>query len=264
MTKKKIGLVLSGGATHGFAQIGAIKILEEKGIVPDLIVGCSVGSLIGAALASGKSIKDIEEGVKKKNIMTFLQPNLGTSGLIKSEKIVDFVLNLIHVKNFEDLKTKLIVNASELKSGKEIIFEKGDLKLALSASISIPGLFVPIKHEHKILVDGGFNEICPIHLAKDVDIIILIDVSDVDFEGTENSHSLKILAQSIVNLQQHIVELTLKNPPKDVDIIVIRPDVSKYSLMEIKKSTHKEMIKLGEEEATKVLNSERSKKLLGL
>ena len=126
MNSKKIGLVLSGGSTHGFAQIGALKILEEQGINPDLIVGCSVGSLIGAAIASGKSMEEIEKAVLKENIITFLQPHIGTSGLIKGDKIVNFLLKNIKMKTFEDLKTKLIVNSTDLRSGKEIVFEKGD------------------------------------------------------------------------------------------------------------------------------------------
>ncbi|MGV8169342.1 MAG: patatin-like phospholipase family protein [Candidatus Nanoarchaeia archaeon] len=264
MTPKKIGLVLSGGATHGFAQIGALKILEEKGIKPDLIVGCSVGSLLGAALASGKSMKEIEKAVLDVNMVTLLKPNLYGAGFIKGEKIVEFLLKTINVKTFEDLKIDLIVNATNLKTGEEIVFKKGNLLPALSASIAVPGIFAPIKHEENLLVDGGFHNIVPLHLAKEMDILIIIDVSKVDEEINSKSNIITILKQSIVNLQQHIIDLKLRAAPKKQKIIIIKPAVTKYGLMEYKKSRYNEMIKIGEKEAEKVLGEKNTKKILGI
>lgn len=260
--KKRIGLVLSGGAMHGFAQLGALKVLNEYNIEPDLIVGSSVGALIGAAIASGKSAKEIEEAVLKENIVKLIQQTLGP-GLIKGEKIVKFVLKIIAVNKFEDLKTKLVINATNISEGKEVVFDKGHLLTPLNASIAIPGVFVPAQHEGTLLVDGGVYDLCPIHLAEKMDVIILIDVSKLDYKITPKSGVVDIMKQSLVNIQQRVIELNLDAHRRTNEIIYINPDVSEYSLFEYRKSKQREMVKIGEETARKVLSDLRAKKILG-
>jgi len=262
--KKKIGLVLSGGATHGFAQIGALKVLEEYNIKPDVIVGCSVGSLVGAAMASGKTMDEIEKAVLKENFITFFSPSLGKQGLMNSERIVKFLLKTIKVDKFEDLNTKLIVNATNLTKGGEKVFEDGDLLPALRASISIPGIFAPVVYENDILIDGGFYDITPIHLAKDMDTIIIIDVSKVHDNITTKSSILSIIKQSAVNLQQRVININIKRYSETHNIILIRPSVSKFGLFEYKSSSHREMLRIGEEEARKVLESDDARNALNL
>lgn len=259
--KKRIGLVLSGGAMHGFAQLGALKVLNEYNIEPDLIVGSSVGALIGAAIASGRSAKEIEEAALKENLVKLIQPTFGP-GLIKGEKIVKFILSIIKAEKFEDLKIKLIVNATNISKGKEVIFEKGHLLTPLNASIAIPGVFVPVQHEGNLLVDGGVYDVCPIHLAEKMDIIILIDVSNLDYKITPKSGVVDIMKQSLVGLQQRVIELNLDAHRRTNEIIYISPNVSEYSLFEYRKSKQREMVKIGEETAKKVLSDIRAKKIL--
>jgi len=261
--KKKIGLVLSGGGMHGFAQIGAIKILEQYGIKPDLIVGSSIGAIIGAASASGKSMIEIEEAVFKTNLFKLIQPTLG-QGLIKGERIVKFVLKTINAEKFEDLKTKLVINATNLSKGEEVSFEKGNLITPLNASIAIPGVFAPVEHNGNLLVDGGFYDVAPLHLANKMDVIILIEVSKLDYKIHPKSGVIDIMKQSIINLQQRILELNLEAHRTTHEVLVITPNVSKYSLFEYRKEKQREMIKIGEEEAKKVLSDIRAKKILGL
>jgi NTE family protein len=261
--KKKIGLILSGGGMHGFAELGALKVLEELNIKPDLIVGCSVGSLVGAAMAAGSSAKEIEDAVLKTNLFKLIQPTMG-QGLVRGERIVHFILHLIKAEKFEDLKTKLIINATNISKGEEVIFEKGHLLTPLNASISIPGFFAPVLHDGDLLVDGGFYDSAPIHHAKKMDIIIIIDVSNLNFGIHPKSGIIDIFQQSIVNLQQRIVQLNLDTYSRTHEIIIISPDVSKFSLFEYKKERQKEMIKIGEAEARKVLSDMRAKRILGI
>jgi NTE family protein len=110
-SKNKIAIVLSGGSMHGFAEIGALKVIQKLGIKPDLIVGCSVGALIGAFLSAEKSMDELEKSLLKENIISFIQPTLGKGGLIRPEKIVRFVIKNSGASSFEQLKTKLIVNS---------------------------------------------------------------------------------------------------------------------------------------------------------
>jgi NTE family protein len=262
-TKKKIGLVLSGGGMHGFAQIGAIKVLEKYNIKPDLIVGSSVGALVGAVLAAGLKMDDVEDALLNENLLKLIKPTFGP-GLIKGEAISRFALRTIKVSKFDELKTRLIINATNLSKSKEVVFEKGPLLPALTASISIPGIFTPVNHNDDLLVDGGFYDVIPLHLAEDMDIIIIIDVSNLDYKITPKSGVLDIMKQSVVNLQRRIIELNLRAHVKTHEILMICPNVSEYSMFEYKRSRQKEMIKLGEDEARKVLGDIRARKILGL
>jgi NTE family protein len=262
-TNKKIGLVLSGGAMHGFAQLGALRVLNEYNIKPDLIVGSSIGALIGAVIASGKTMTEVEDAVLKENLVTLIQPAMG-QGLVKGEKIVKFILRTINVEKFEDLKTKLIINATNITKGEEIIFEKGNMLTALNASIAIPGMFVPVQHNGDLLVDGGFYDVLPIHLANKMDIIIVIDVSKLNYKINPKSGVMDIMKQSVANLQQRVIELNLEAHRKTHEIIRIIPNVSEYGLFEYKRSRQKEMIKIGEEEARKVLSDLRARRILDI
>jgi NTE family protein len=259
--KKKIALVLSGGGMHGFAQIGALKVLEKHGIKPDLIVGSSVGALLGAALAAGKSTSEIEKAVMAENLVKLIQPTIG-QGLVKGEKIAKFILRVINAHNFEDLQTHLIINATNISKAEEIIFEKGSMLTALTASISIPGMFAPVHHNGDLLVDGGFYDVLPVHLARKMDLIIAIDVSKLDYRINPNSGVLDIMKQSVANLQQRVTSLNLEAHKKSNHIILITPDVSRFSLFEYRTDKQKEMMQIGEETAIKILEDPKIKKLL--
>lgn len=166
---ESIGVVLSGGASYGLAHIGVLKELEKNNIPINVITGTSMGALVGGLYACGVTIKEMEEILKnfsKKNIIDFNFFALRDSGLLHGNKVVKFLKKLIGDKKIEDLKIKFCAIASDLNSGKKIVINSGSVVDAIRASISIPGIFKPIRKDGMCLTDGGACDNLPIEDAR--------------------------------------------------------------------------------------------------
>ncbi len=180
MDRKKVGLALSGGGARGLAHIGVLKVLEENNIPIDVISGTSMGAFIGAFYASRKNIKVVEEEILSigwKNIFDYTIP---TKGLIRGDKIESILTQKLGRLKFNDLKIPLLVTSYDIRNDQEVVFTKGDLIKSIRASISIPGIFVPVSNKHQILVDGGLVDPVPTEILKDrADIIIAVNVNKI-------------------------------------------------------------------------------------
>jgi NTE family protein len=201
--KNKISLVLAGGGAKGIAHAGVLKFFEEKGYKPDMIVGTSMGAIIGGIWATGKSIDDLKEFYKEQftlikylnlrivsmfdfSLSKFLMGpeaffRMGNSlGIDKPGRLLELFGELTDDKNIEDLDVEFYCNTVDLKSSKEYIFEKGNLAEAIRASMSVPGVFIPVEKDGMMLVDGGVMDNMPVKIAKDhdADTIIAVDVMD--------------------------------------------------------------------------------------
>lgn len=182
--KKTIGLALGSGGARGLAHIGVLKVLEENNIRVDYISGTSMGALIGALYASGMSATEIEKEIMKmsKSWKTLFDYNLiPKKGLTKGNKIEEWLDSILRVKTFEELKIPLFVSTLDINSDQEVIFDGGDLMRAVRASISIPGIFTPVSHGERILVDGGLVDPIPSEILSKTgaDIIIAVNVNNV-------------------------------------------------------------------------------------
>jgi NTE family protein len=245
--EKKVGLVLSGGSARGLAHIGVIKVLKENDIKIDFIAGSSMGAFIGAAYSAGMSIEDIE-----KKALKFNQKELSNlsdwsfrAGLIKGEKIEKFIKEFIEVKDFSELKIPLIVNATDLSTGKEVVFDKGNLTQALRASLNFPGFFAPKKIENNYLVDGGLVNPVPISLLQDrgIDVTIVSNTLGRITKTKENPGLIDVVKQSIDIMQSELGYSKLKTCELR-KIIVIEPEVGDFDLFDFNHNA--EIIKLGE------------------
>jgi NTE family protein len=151
----RIGLALGGGFARGIAHIGVLRALEKNHIPIHAIAGVSSGSLVAAAYASGADAAFIEKvalSMKLKDIARFTVSRLGFAG---SDRMIAFLGRLLKVKRFEDMKIPLAVVATDLTSGKAVIFrDRGDVHLPIRASCAYPGLFLPIQDKGRCLVDG--------------------------------------------------------------------------------------------------------------
>ncbi len=171
--KPKIALVLGGGAARGFAHVGVVKALEEIGFVPDLVVGCSMGALVGAFYADGvKShimlgITKMVSGTKKK-ASDFIPAKPSASALFDVSKIEEFLVDFFGERKIEDLSVPFACVAVDIMEGEELVFDSGLLAPAVRASISIPGVFPPLKRGKMILVDGGLLDPVPVRVARDL------------------------------------------------------------------------------------------------
>lgn len=245
---KRIGLLLSSGGSRGLAHIGVLKVLDQNKIKVSIIAGTSMGAIIGALYASGCSAEEIQKKVitlKLIKLIGLIDPSFGKGGLIKGEKVVQYLESLIPVKRFEDLKMPLVINATDLTKQEEVIFNKGNLLEAIRASISIPGIFIPEFKGEQILVDGGVINPIAMNLFDDseADVLIVVDlVSRLKFSDNKKLNALQVLQSAFLTLEQEIVKLSLKQCKKEV--VIIRPDIDRYDMFNI--AAPLEIVKKGE------------------
>jgi NTE family protein len=240
---KKVALVLGGGGARGFAHVGVIRELESAGIPIDMIVGVSVGSLIGVMYADTMDSFKLEWkafDIEKDQIFDFRMLNIA-SGLAKGEAIMEYIDKNIRAKNIEDLQIPVAIVAADLNTGEPVVFKSGSIRDAVRASVSVPGVFAPVPYKDKLLVDGGvLGNLAP-QVAKQMgaDIIIGVNISKPrqKMESPEPNaftvimESIEIMGDQIVNLQQ-----------KDFDFL-IRPDVGDVGITDFTRK--KELIEAG-------------------
>lgn len=171
--KKKAALVLSSGAARGLAHIGVIKALKEENARIDLIVGTSMGALIGACYAKNKDISEFEELVLKidwKRLLQLADFSLAfvSGGFIHGQKVTKLLRTIIGDITFADLEIPLAVIATDANTGEEIIIRDGSVAEAVRASISMPVIFVPVRLKNRFLIDGGIVNPLPIDVAKEM------------------------------------------------------------------------------------------------
>ncbi len=180
--RKTVGLVLGCGASRGWAHIGAIEALIDENIPIDLIVGCSIGSYVGAIYASG-SIKSLREYVLKmdgKKVFSYFDIVLPRSGLLDGTKKLRELFSIhTHVQKFSELKIPVMMVATDLETGQKVVLKSGNILDALRASMSMPGLFAPARVKNRWLVDGGLVDPVPVSVARAMgaDIVIAVDLS---------------------------------------------------------------------------------------
>ncbi|HPN88403.1 MAG TPA: patatin-like phospholipase family protein [Candidatus Omnitrophota bacterium] len=176
-----VGLVLGGGAALGVAHIGVLQVLEEENIPVDIVVGSSMGALIGAFWCAGFKAQEIEkvarEFEKKMNMIKLLDPVFPISGFIGGRAIQQWLKKYLSQKTFYSLKIPLKVVAYDLVHRKDMIIENGSLVEAVRRSISIPGVIEPIKEKDKVIIDGGVLNPLPTNVLVDKGIQRIIAVN---------------------------------------------------------------------------------------
>jgi NTE family protein len=174
-----IALVLGGGGCRGYGHIGVIRVLEANGLKPDLVVGSSVGSLVGALYASGMRAEELErhgERVNPNLLRDWIFPKLGLFG---GEGIARFVRERVKAPDIESLPLRFAAVATDLRSGEAVILERGDLGRAVQASSSAPGLLEPVTLAGRLLVDGNLAAPVPVAAARRLGArkVIAVDVT---------------------------------------------------------------------------------------
>ena len=178
---QSVGLALGGGSARGWAHIGVIRALTEAGIDIDYIAGTSIGSVVGSVFAAG-NIKDLEEVAVRldwKQIAYLFDVVLPKSGLIDGKKVAGFVRNHLRKTNIEELPIPFCAVSTDLNTGDEVVIREGDIIEAVRASISIPGIFTPVRSNGRVLVDGGLVNPVPVSVAREMgaDFVIAVDLS---------------------------------------------------------------------------------------
>src|SRR5215469_8948615 len=154
-TTPRIGLALGGGFARGIAHVGVLRAFEKNGIPIHAVAGVSAGSMVAAAMAGGADSKHIEEIALSMKLRDVARWTISRLGLAGSDRMVPFLGRLLKQTRFEDMKIPLAIVATDLNSGQPVVFkQKGDAVLAIRASCSYPGLFLPMRYGKRSLVDG--------------------------------------------------------------------------------------------------------------
>ena len=254
--KTKLGLALGGGGCRGIGHIGALKAFEELGIKFEYIAGTSAGSIVASLYAMGKSADemiDIVKGIKKRDItrgsIPFLKP-------AKSERLEE-LLNKIYgdVMVFSEMKVPLSVVCTDLKTGKEVDFDYGNVAKVVSGSCAVPGVFTPVVYEGMHLVDGGLRNNVPVDVVKNMgaNVVFAIDVNHLRGTGTDSVSTISVLSSTIGIMMQSKVDKTL-----EMADLIFEPSLETFSPLKLEGID--EMIQIGYD--TVMANKEKIKKML--
>ncbi|MCE6990806.1 patatin-like phospholipase family protein [Dyadobacter sp. CY323] len=228
----KTGLVLSGGGARGIAHIGVIKALQGHGIVFDKISATSSGAFVGAMIAYGYTPDEILEKLIETKFFPYLRPGFGSTGLLHIRRIETIICQYIPENAFESLKIPLVINATDVVSGEEVLFETGELALPLLASCCIPGLFSPIKFAGHELVDGGVLNNLPVEsIQNEVDYLIGSHCNpfnlDKPLKGTTEIIYRSLILAMHSKTRERLLRCNLQIEP---------PELSKFSLFDFRKA----------------------------
>ena len=195
---RDVALVLSSGGARGLAHIGAIEELEAQGYRIKSIVGCSMGAIIGGMYAAGKlaEYKEWMQTIDKKKILSLLDISFSLDHLVKGEKIIEAMKEIVPDVKIEDLPIPFKAVATDWEKGQEVVFSKGSLYEAIRASISMPLFFDPVKRGGTTFVDGGILNPLPLNISKDMpgDIVVAVNVSGT---GEDNDNVNKNKSKTI-------------------------------------------------------------------
>ncbi len=246
MSRKKIGIALSGGAARGFAHIGVLKVLVENNIPIDYIAGTSAGSIVGAGIACGLSIEESIAIGKKMSWFRMTGFSYSAKGILSNASMGDFLTKNFPYKKIEDLPIPFAAVACDLETGEEVVFrDKGDLATAIRASCAIPGVFAPVESDGRLLIDGGVVSLVPTKAVQNLgaDIVIAVDVnaSGATYWGKPSTF-LGVFVQSAMML----LRTAGKSQHYRADSVII-PDIAHLRPDEIGKMS--EFIEAGEKAA---------------
>ena len=229
--KHKLGLALSGGGARGFAHIGVLKLLEECGLRPDIIVGTSAGALMGVLYADGYKPDEIISLFNARELSEFASLQIPKTGLFDSSKFHKFVKKIIRTKDLSELQIPVIVMTTNLDSGEARAFTRGSIPEIITASCSVPILFSPVIIDGTHYVDGGLFNNFPVSIIRnECDVVIGSNVSPVVPEKYN---------KTIVGIAERSYNYLFKaNTDKDraiCDILIETDEFSDYKMFDIEK-----------------------------
>jgi NTE family protein len=238
-----VALVLGGGGCRGYGHLGVLRALEAAGLRPDIVVGSSVGALVGGLYAAGLKVSQLERFGEKfsPNILrSWIIPKLGLFG---GDGIARFVRKHAGQRNIQDLKTKFAAVATDLLTGEAVLIDRGELGIAVQASASAPGLLEPVRKDGRALVEGNLSLPVPVTAARQLGARAVIAV-DVTFppEQADLEDPYDALYQGFSILTR---KLALEERAKAE--VLVAPDIPKHTKMS--KTAMKEFIDAGEHAA---------------
>lgn len=239
--RPRIGLALGGGFARGLAHVGVMKVLEEEGIPVDYVAGTSVGAVIGAMYCSGVSVREMIELAALVRFRDFARWTVSRFGFCSNDRMAPFLAKLIKCKNFEDLKTPLIVTATDFVTGEPVLFTKGPLVDAIRASCAYPGMFLPVNVNGRLLIDGLLAYPVPSEPLKQIgaDRVISVYLSAHWVNNKGPRHIFDVIGQCF-----SIAQAKMCGAWQAASDTVLQPDVSGFGYDQFERAA--ELITVGE------------------
>jgi NTE family protein len=243
-----VGVALGGGMARGCAHVGVLRELERHQIPIDLVAGTSVGSLIGGAYAAGLTPDQVEQLALTISWNDLGRVTVSKMGFYNSERTEHYVRKHFPVTEFEKMRIPFGAVATELQTGKMVIFTEGSLPLAIRASCAMPIFYTPVMVNGRMMVDGGLVGHIPASVARmmGADIVIAVDVNSQHLPIPRPTHLFTVMAQSLSIIGRHAVQYIYE----DADVI-IRPRIEHVRPDDLSKAA--EMIAAGEEAASRLI-----------
>lgn len=251
-----IGLALGGGFARGFAHLGVLQVLEQHQIPISHIAGTSVGSILGAAYASGAPLARIIETCRTLRFRDIARWRVSRLGLASNQRLENLIERVFESRQFEDLRVPLAVVATDLTSGEPVVFTQGNLVDAIRASCAFPGLFEPVEIGTRCLADGGLVAPVPTRAARELGATIVIGVSVGMQDGHRGAPTniFQVVSRAVNAAQKHQLEVWERHAD-----LVLRPDVQSLAWDDFDRAD--EAISAGAAAARRALP--RIEKLLG-
>ncbi|SNT33153.1 NTE family protein [Noviherbaspirillum humi] len=218
----RIGLALGGGAARGFAHIGVIKALEAQGIVPDIVVGTSAGSVVGALYAAGNNgfaLNKLALEMDEATISDWSVPLFAkATGVLKGEALQNYINRTIGNLPLEKMKIPFGAVAANLANGSAVLFQRGNTGQAVRASSAVPGVFQPVRIGEVQYVDGGLVSPVPVRFARQMgaDFVIAVNISASPEAQPATSNTIDMLLQTFAIMGQTINQFELR----EADVVI--------------------------------------------
>lgn len=249
--KFDLGIVLSGGGAKGFAHLGVLQALNEKGIFPEIISGTSAGAFAGVFYADGYQPKEIVSFFKQKKFQEFAEFGIPHGGFFKTTRFHSFLKSHIKARAFSELKIPLHVAATDIEEGVLKIFTEGDLISAVVASCTVPLVFAPVEIDGHYYVDGGLLKNFPVStIRKECRMIVGVNVSPI--RPLTYRQSLKYVAERSFH---YMSSSNTFQDRKLCDYLIESPDLSNYSMFDL--DNVDEIYTLGYNLASRYLEDEK-------
>lgn len=217
-----IGLALGGGFARGFAHLGVLKVFQKYDIRVSHIAGSSVGSILGAAYASGAPLERIIDTCRTLRFRDIARWRVSRLGLASNQRLATLMERVFGSRQFEDLKIPLAVVATDLSTGEPVVFTQGNLVDAIRASCAFPGLFEPVEIGTRCLADGGLVAPVPTQAARFIGAQTVVGVSVGMQDGRRDAPTniFQVVSRAVTAAQKHQLEVWERHAD-----LVLRPDV---------------------------------------
>ncbi|MGQ9478018.1 MAG: patatin-like phospholipase family protein [Candidatus Bipolaricaulia bacterium] len=256
MARPKIGVALGGGGARGYAHIGVLRILQQEGVPIDIVVGTSMGAIIGGAYAVGLDMTKLEKILTNLDLNKLLDlpssPVATVAGRIASEfltrtdwrkneqeetkNLCQFFSVFTKGLEFKDLKrVKFAVVAADIDTGEEVVIQEGPLHRAIAASATVPGLHYPIRYNDRFLVDGGIVNKLPadVALRLGAEVVIAVEVSSPLAKGVKNSIEVLTQAETITGRELMRMKLERVRERLGERLVLLQPALDRVSMLSL-------------------------------